>query len=133
MITEFKIDIPTYVTLPRKTKADKKIYLNLNAYRNLHHSVESQCKKEFFKSLESKLKGISIQTPVEVTFRYYKPSKRISDKSNVYAIASKYLFDALTGYGCIEDDNDNFIKTETQLPTIHDKENPRFEFTFKSI
>ena len=133
MRTELTIEIPTFVMLPRKTKADKKVSLNLNIYRNLHHAIESQCKKEFFKSLESVLTGVVLQTPIEVEFVYHKPTKRISDKSNVYAIASKYMFDALTGYGCIEDDNDNFIKREIQLPTVYDKDNPHFSFTFKSI
>ena len=48
-------------------------------------------------------------------------------------VTSKYLLDALTNLGCWEDDNDDFIKTETILPTKIDKENPRVEIIIISI
>ena len=42
-----KIISPTSVALPRKTKKDKIIHLNLNIYRNLHPMVEHQCKDKY--------------------------------------------------------------------------------------
>jgi hypothetical protein len=41
--------------------------------------------------------------------------------------------DALVNLGCIEDDNDDFIKTETILPTEYDKNNGRVEIIIVSI
>ena len=52
---------------------------------------------------------------------------------NVVSIASKYFLDAVTEYGCWEDDNDDVVKTEVILPTEVDRENPRIEITIKSI
>ena len=52
---------------------------------------------------------------------------------NVVSIVSKFLLDAITEYGCWEDDSDDYIKTETILPTEIDKLNPRVEITIKEI
>ena len=52
---------------------------------------------------------------------------------NVISITSKYLMDAITQLECWEDDNDDFIKTETIMPTELDRENPRVEVFIKSI
>jgi Holliday junction resolvase RusA-like endonuclease len=48
---------------------------------------------------------------------------------NAIAVVSKFLLDAITHYGCWEDDNDEFVKTETLLPTVYDKGNGRIEVT----
>jgi len=63
----------------------------------------------------------------------FKPTKRILDKMNVISVVSKFLLDAITEYGCWEDDNDNFVKTETILPTELDRKNPRVEIIIKEI
>ena len=52
---------------------------------------------------------------------------------NVIAVTSKFLLDAITEYGCWEDDNDDYVKTETLLPTEYDKENPRVEVIITSV
>ena len=83
--------------------------------------------------MKSQLKGLKIRTPVEITNKVYKPTKRILDKMNVVSVVSKYLLDSITDYKCWEDDNDNFVKTEIILPTEHDKENPRVEITITEI
>ena len=74
-----------------------------------------------------------IQTPVEITYRVLKRTKRRLDKMNVIAVTSKYLLDALTNLGCWEDDNDDHVKTETILPTELDRDNPRVEIIITSI
>ena len=60
-------------------------------------------------------------------------SRRKLDKMNVISITSKYLMDAITQLECWEDDNDDFIKTETIMPTEIDREKPRVEVFIKSI
>ena len=52
---------------------------------------------------------------------------------NVVAITSKFLLDALSELGVWVDDNDDYVKTETILPTEHDKDNARVEVTLKTI
>ena len=129
----YKIISPLSVTLPRKTVKDKKIYLNMNTYRNLHHRISNDAKKAYSEALREQLEGLSIQTPVEVTYKVYKGSKRRLDKMNVVSVVSKFLLDSITEYGCWEDDNDDYVKTETILPTELDRDNPRVEIIIKEI
>ena len=128
-----KITSPLYIDLPRKTMKPKRVHLNMNTYRNLHHISNSQAKKLYFKQMRTQLQGLKIKTPVEITYKVYKPTKRIMDKMNVVSVVSKYLLDSITEYKCWEDDNDNFVKTEIILPTEHDKDNPRIEIIIKEI
>ena len=124
---------PLYITLPRVKTKDKKIAINLNTYRNLYHYTNNEVKKKYLELIKEQLKGVVIQTPVEVTYKIYKPTKRKLDKMNVVSITSKYLMDAITQLGCWEDDNDDFIKTETIMPTELDRENARVEVFINSI
>ena len=128
-----KIISPLFVTLPRKTVKDKRIALNMNTYRNLHHRISNDAKKAYSEALREQLEDLCIQTPVEVTYKVYKASKRRLDKMNVISVVSKFLLDSITDYGCWEDDNDDYVKTETILPTELDRENPRVEIIIKEI
>lgn len=129
----YKIVSPLYVLVPRRLKKDRKIALNLNIYRNLHHSVNGLAKKVYTEMMRDQLQNLNIKTPVEITYQVFKPTKRILDKMNVVSVVSKFLLDAITSYGCWEDDNDNFVKTETILPTEIDRSNPRVEIFIKEI
>ncbi len=128
-----KIISPLFVTLPRKTVKDKRIALNMNTYRNLHHRISNDAKKAYSEALREQLEGLSIQTPVEVTYKVYKGSKRRLDKMNVVSVVSKFLLCSITDYGCWEDDNDDYVKKETIMPTELDRENPRVEIIIKEI
>jgi len=128
-----KIISPLFVTLSRKTVKDKRVSLNMNTYRNLHHRVNNNAKKVYSEELREQLEGLSIQTPVEITYKVYKASKRRLDKMNVISVVAKFLLDSITEYGCWEDDNDDFVKKETVLPTEIDRERPRVEVIIKEI
>ena len=124
---------PLFVILPRKTKAAKRVSLNMNTYRNLHHRTSNDAKKAYTKLVSEQLINLEIQTPVEITYKVYKGSNRRLDKMNVISVVSKFLLDAITEYGCWEDDNDIYVKTETILPTELDRVNPRVEVIIKEI
>ncbi len=128
-----KIVSPLHVIIPRRIKKDRKVSLNLNIYRNLHHSVNGLAKKVYTEMMREQLEGLKINTPVEITYQVFKPTRRILDKMNIVSVVSKFLLDAITEYGCWEDDNDNFVKTETILPTELDRTNPRVEIFIKEI
>ena len=128
-----KFNTPFAVYLPRVKSKDKRIAMNLNTYRNLHFLVNNQAKKVYKDLMKEQLENLEIETPVEITYQVFKPSKRSLDKMNVVSIASKFFLDAVTEYGCWDDDNDDNVKTEIILPTEIDKENPRVEITIKSI
>ena len=124
---------PLFVMLPRKTRAAKRVSLNMNTYRNLHHRTSNDAKKAYTKLVSEQLINLEIQTPVEITYKVYKGSNRRLDKMNVISVVSKFLLDAITEYGCWEDDNDIYVKTETILPTELDRVNPRVEVIIKEI
>ena len=124
---------PLFVMLPRKTRASKRVSLNMNTYRNLHHRTSNDAKKAYTKLVSEQLIDLDIQTPVEITYKVYKASNRRLDKMNVISVVSKFLLDAITEYGCWEDDNDIYVKTETILPTELDRVNPRVEVIIKEI
>jgi len=130
---EYKIISPLSVSLPRKTKKDKVVSLNLNVYRNLHHRINNDAKIIYKEMLGEQLIGLKIKTPVEIEYKVFKKTNRKMDKMNVISIVSKFLLDAITDYGCWEDDNDDYVKKETLLPTELDRVNPRVEIIIKEI
>ena len=87
-----KLICPLVVYLPRKTKADKKIFINMNTYRNLNRFTENAAKVAFKNHMEDQLKGKKIDTPVVISYQVFKGSNRKLDKINVVSIVSKYLF-----------------------------------------
>ena len=116
-----------YVELPKKTKKNVNVWLNMNRFMNLHHIMKNNAKKVFFEVMRDQLEGIKIDTPVNITYQLFSPDRRRRDKMNAIAVVSKFLLDAITHYDCWEDDNDDFVKTETILPTEYDKGNGRIE------
>lgn len=128
-----KLICPLYIVLERKTKPDKKIFVNMNTYRNLHFQINNQVKVKYKELLKEQLVGVKIKTPVEITYKVYKARNNNLDKMNVVSITSKYLLDAITEFGCWTDDNDDFVKTETIMPTELDRDKPRVEVFIKSI
>jgi hypothetical protein len=116
------IDLPTSVYLPRKTKADKKISLNLNFYRNLQHFDNNQAKKQYVQAVKKAIYGRSIpKPPLYFIYCLYVPSKRKIDSGNVYSIVEKFFLDALVILKLIPDDNDEYIKHRLFLPAIYAK------------
>ena len=128
-MSQLKLIVPMYVELHRKTKKNLNVWLNMNRFMNLHFLVKNNAKKVFFEVMRDQLEGVKIDTPVNITYQLFSPDKRKRDKMNAIAVVSKFLLDAITHYGCWEDDNDEFVKTETLLPTVYDKGNGRIEVT----
>lgn len=118
---------PLYVMLPRKTKADKKMIINLNGYRNWHYIISNEVKKKYKDAVKEQLIGLAFNEPIKLHFKLFKGSKRMSDRANVLSIHEKFFCDALTELECIVDDNDNFIKETKYTSGGIDRENPRVE------
>lgn len=128
-----KVEIPLFVTIPRKTKADKKLILNLNNYPRWHYRTYNTAKEIFCSEMAKFLEGKKLQPPIELHYKLFKGSSRRSDRMNVGAVIDKFFCDALTHYGCIEDDNDDIIIRHTFENGEIDKDNPRIEVTCRSI
>ena len=89
-----------YVELPKKTKKNVNVWLNMNRFMNLHHIMKNNAKKVFFEVMRDQLEGIKIDTPVNITYQLFSPDRRRRDKMNAIAVVSKFLLDAITHYGC---------------------------------
>lgn len=103
---------------------NKKYYINLNTYRNLHHHENSDLKNYFELFYEEQIKKLPNfkDKQLNITFQLIKKSKRITDKHNFYSVCAKYFYDALKTYGKIEDDNDTIILKEVLKESKYDKE-----------
>lgn len=132
-MTKKKIHIfhaPLYVLLG---KDPKHWILNLNNYRNWHYRTSNSIKIKFKELMKDQLFGTYIDTPVKLTFIYFKGRNGKSDRANVLSIHEKFFCDALVEYGCIPDDNDNHIKQTTYLSGGLDKANPRVEIHVEEL
>ena len=132
-LTELVVECPFAIHIPRKTKADKRYPLNMNHYRNAHFHENASAKKIFTGMVAEQLKGKVLQVPVDVTYKVYKPTARRLDKMNVASITSKFLLDAMSEFGVIPDDNDDFVKDELIRDSVKDKDHPRVMVKFKTV
>ena len=92
--------LPISVTLPRKRKADKKIMLNLNVYRNLHYQVNNDV-KDIFKPVSVYAFRAEI---IEISYIVHKTTKRKYDTMNIISIVDKFFLDWLVDNNYLPDD-----------------------------
>jgi len=122
-----KVISPIYIMLPRVRVEDKKVSLNLNVYRNLHYQVNNNMKAAYSAEMFSQLYQLRFRNRIDLEFVLYKPNKRKFDRANILCIVEKYFCDALTHAHCIEDDDDEFIRSTHYRTGGIDKDNPRVE------
>lgn len=121
--------IPLSVTIPRKTKAPKRVALNLNIYRNTHHMTLNQAKavlKEHVRQEIGRIESIG-PGPWEFVYTIFPATGRAFDLGNVGSIVQKFTDDALVELGIIKDDNHKIISRVIYAFGRVDKENPRAE------
>lgn len=118
---------PVSVILPRKTKADRTLYLNLNAYRNWHHSISNDAKQRYTEAMVSQMDGVVFSEKIHIIYQLYVGDKRARDKGNVLSIIQKFFLDSLVHYGCIPDDRDVYIGREIFEEPKYDKGRARVE------
>ena len=93
--------LPLHIELPRKTKPSKKIYLNMNTYRNLHFQLMNQAKVEFARLVHPMLEqwkrdhGIADTHYIMLEFIYFNGTRRLSDLANHCVIVDKFFSDCL--------------------------------------
>ena len=108
-----QIKIPLAIELPRKKTRPKKVILNLNVYRNLHHATNGEVKIEFTKLMKEQLERLVFPEPLELHYTIFRPTNRRMDTMNPGSVIDKFFCDALVHYGCISDDNDSVIVKTT--------------------
>ena len=119
-----KIIVPIYLKIPRKTKKDKSISLNMWWYRNVNFIVNNNCKKLFKELIKDQL-NFKIEWQVQIHYKLYWKIK--SDLDNRQWVITKYFQDALVECWCIIDDNVEYIVENRYRAIAKDKDNPRME------
>ena len=97
--------LPISVTLPRKTKADKKVMLNMNVYRNLHHQICNDIKQAF-----APISGQGFSAnKIRISYQVEKTTKRLFDTMNIISIVDKFFLDWLVNHECLADDKCDIV------------------------
>lgn len=107
-------------------KNGKKIYINLNNYRNWHFHTSNNIKKQYQQIAIDRLPKIKCKK-INLTFILYRGDNRKVDRSNVLSIHEKFFCDALTRIKFIPDDNDDYIESTTYKSGKISKDNPRVD------
>jgi hypothetical protein len=102
---KYEFILPLSVILPRKTKEDKKIMLNLNVYRNLHHAINNQV-KQLFLPIEWYLFKAG---KIKISYKIQKKTKRKFDTMNIISVVDKFFLDWLVKMQYIPDDTFNNV------------------------
>ena len=116
-----------------RTGKGKYFTLGLNTYRNTHYFVLNKAKKQYKEDISYQLEGITLTTPLKITYTLYPKTKRLTDIGNICSIHQKFFEDALVEFGIIEDDNYNFIKETEFIFGSVDKHNPRVDIEIRTI
>jgi len=119
------ISMPLYFDIGKKKV--KRMYINLNAYRNWHFIVSNNVKKLYKDTAYNQIKDLKFNNRIRLEFVLWKKDKRRIDRANPLSIHEKFFCDALTETGCIPDDNDEFIVSTTYKTGGIDKINPRVD------
>jgi len=130
-----KLILPLEVMIPRKTCEDKRVILNLNVYRNMHHMTLNQAKVEMSKHVALAVqcaKPEEITAPYRFVYTIFPSTGRSFDLGNVCSIVQKFTDDALIDLGVIRDDNHKVVNEVVYRFGCVDKENPRAELDIES-
>lgn len=129
------LTLPLEVMIPRKTREDKRVVLNLNIYRNCHYQTLNQAKIEMAEHVKQALPTpeFKLTPPLRFTYTIYPPTGRAFDLGNVGSIVQKFTDDALVEMGVIKDDNYKIVREVNYRFGGVDKVNPRAELTVDEI
>lgn len=125
-----KIILPLYIDIPRKTKADKRFYLNLNVFRNAHHQILNQAKvlyTEIVRRIVAWRPAEPLRMPLLLTYTYFPGTAQEADLANVLPIVEKFTDDALIKIGIFADDNYKIVRAVNYRFGGIDRKSPRAE------
>ena len=117
----YKFTLPLY-------GVTKKGAIAVNWYRNAHYQTSNAAKINFKKLIQDQLnKFDKIETPIKIKYTYYAKANNGPDLDNFVGTVKKFFQDALVESGLIEDDNVNFIISNSESYGGIDRSNPRVE------
>lgn len=127
-MSEYKFTLPLTVTLKRKTKADRKVSINLNWFRHAHHRDYDAAKVVYADMMKEQLTSVDgPEGKIHIHYDYYAARNNSPDLDNFVGAAKKFFQDAMVKHGFIEEDNVNVIVSASEAYCGIDRESPRIE------
>lgn len=123
------VSTPLKVLINRKTP----FTINLNQYRNAHHHLLDDAKKDFAEIVKPRLIDIPKLDQIRMSYILYPRTKILCDVANVCSITDKFFSDCLTAEGKIPDDNYNHVIMVAFGFGEIDKLNPRVDVIIESL
>lgn len=123
------VSAPTKVLVNRK----KSFSLNLNMYRNAHHHLLDDAKKDFAEIMKPRLKVLPSLVRIRMSYLLYPKTRQPCDVANICSIVDKFFSDCLVSEKKIEDDNYEFVKMVAYGFGGIDKLNPRVDVIIEPV
>jgi len=122
------------IPLTINVSKNKKVSLNMNAYRNLHHMSNHNAKRNFMVDikLHGNFVGVLSKPPYEFIYTIYRKYLKRTDLMNIGSVVDKFMSDSLVTLGYLTDDNTDIIKKVTVIDGGVDKFNPHATLEIKS-
>ena len=127
-MSDYMFTLPLSVILPRKTKKDRKVSINLNWFRHAHHRDYDKAKVIYAELVKEQL--TSVDGPIgkiHIQYDYYAAMNNSPDLDNFVGAAKKFFQDAMVKHGFIPEDNVNVIVSSSDAYKGIDRKNPRIE------
>ncbi len=106
---KWTVRVPTNVVLVGKRTDDRKIYLNLNWYRNENFHILNKVKVTFAELVSKDIQHLPKFEAVHLVYEVFAGTSREFDVANVGSIVDKFFSDALVSADKLEDDNYNVV------------------------
>lgn len=104
------MQVPTSVTLPRKTKADKVYQLNYNALRNINRFTLGSLKNQFYDDFKPHIDRTSyLDKQIRLIYTITAANKRKFDIANILSVVDKFACDCLVKEDIISEDNWQYL------------------------
>ena len=109
--------VPTFVILPRKTKADKKYQLNYNALRNIHRFTLGALKNQFYEDFKPSINKAKLHydwqrtkgKQVRLIYTITAANQRKFVIANILSVVDKFACDCLVKEDIISEDNCQYL------------------------
>lgn len=133
-MSDYKFILPLTLTLPRKTKSDAKVSVNLNWFRSAHHRNYDAAKVAYANHMKEQLTSVDgPKGKLHINYDYYAARNNSPDLDNFVGAAKKFFQDAMVKHGFIEEDNVNVIVSASEKYCGIDRANPRIEATIQVL
>lgn len=100
--------------------------VDVNTFKSRDRWAYNKAKKAYCEHMREQLEGFDmIEGQIHVHYEYWKAMDNAPDLDNFVGGAKKFFQDAMVKHGLIEDDNINFITSNSEEYRGLDRENPR--------